>query len=62
MATTQSLTNHLLQAKVGKNLQQFIVEQLDMGQDLNGVMFNLTLATGDHFDKRTVQKWIDEYK
>ena len=61
MATLETLTDRLLQERVSNTLEQFIHEHLQMGNDLNGIMAALAIATGEMYDRRMVQKWMDVY-
>jgi len=61
MTTVEALTDQLLQTKTGASLPFFISHQVQMGNDVNGIVAALMIATGQVFDKRTVQKWIDCY-
>ena len=61
MATIEALTDKLLQAKIGTTLPYFIHSQAEMGNDVNGITAALVIATGELYDKRTVQRWIDVY-
>ena len=62
MAKTEALTDRLLQAKLGQSLPQFIADQTRLGADTTAIQASLLIATGEMYDRRMVQKWMDVYQ